>query len=96
MAKYEIDTEKMKTASVNLNLCIDDIEILIKNLVKRFDEMPTLTREWEGNAADDFVSVVDEQNENVYKPFIELLRTYSKDLKNIAEDFDTTESMNRL
>lgn len=96
MAKYNIDTDKMKEASANINVCISDIEVLIGNMVKRFDNMPNETKEWQGNASEDFVSVVDDQYQNIYKPFIELLKTYSKNLKNAAEDFEVLESNNRL
>ena len=66
------------------------------NLTKRIENMPTLTKEWQGNSADEFAEIVKEQKEKEFNPFMIKLQAYSNALKNIAEDFDNVERNTKL
>ena len=96
MSTYNIDTEQLREANTSINNYINDINGLLHNLTKRIENMPTLTKEWQGNSADEFAEIVKEQKEKEFNPFMIKLQAYSNVLKNIAEDFDNVERNTKL
>lgn len=96
MSTYSIDTEQLREANTSINNYINDINGLLHNLTKRIENMPTLTKEWQGNSADEFAEIVKEQKEKEFNPFMIKLQAYSNALKNIAEDFDNVERNTKL
>ena len=96
MSTYNIDTEQLREANTSINNYINDINGLLHNLTKRIENMPTLTKEWQGNSADEFAEIVKEQKEKEFNPFMIKLQAYSNALKNIAEDFDNVERNTKL
>lgn len=96
MSTYNIDTEQLREANTSINNYINDINGLLHNLTKRIENMPTLTKEWQGNSADAFAEIVKEQKEKEFNPFMIKLQAYSNALKNIAEDFDKVERNTKL
>lgn len=96
MSTYNIDTERIKQANSDINTYINDITTILNNISKRIEKMPVETKEWQGNAADEFAQIMHEQKEKEFLPFIIKLQTYSNILKNIAEDFDNVERNTKL
>lgn len=96
MSTYNVDTEFLKQSASDMNTYINDINTIINKTIKRIENMPTETKEWQGNAADEFSRIAMEQNVKEFAPFIMKLQEFSKELTKIAEDFESTERNTRL
>lgn len=96
MGNYNVDTEGLRQANSDINSYINDINTILNNTIKRIENMPRETREWQGNSADEFAQIAKEQKELEFNPIMQKLQQFSNELKRIAEDFDNVERNTRL
>lgn len=87
MAKWLVETDKMREAGTEIGNSVRKIKNLTNDLKMRIDRMTTTTFEWEGNAADAFVSKVDTQLEEL-KFALDKLNDYAIELADASREYE--------
>lgn len=87
MAEIKVDTVKLKECGKDIMILSKNLNEILDSLYDRVTKMPTVTNEWTGNSAQQFVSNLNKEakyytalNNNIYK--------YGKILYNTSERID--------
>lgn len=89
MTKVNIDTEKMVTASKEINGYVAKIDSLLLAYVERMNKVPNETKEWQGNAAEDFVELIKKEYKSDFVPLLNCIKKYAAELETVANEHDT-------
>ena len=87
MAKHEIDTDQMISDSTRIKELLANLDQLLTDYVKRIQKVPTETKEWQGNAADNFVTLVKNDYTNNHLLLMNNIRKYADELNMSANEY---------
>lgn len=87
MAKHEIDTDQMISDSTRIKELLANLDQLLTDYVKRIQKVPTETKEWQGNAADNFVTIVKNDYTNNHLLLMNNIRKYADELNMSANEY---------
>lgn len=91
MANIDIDTEKFKNYGEDVKKYANEFNVLINNLFKRIQEVPTKTGEWLGTSSDKFAAYsVAEQK--LYNEFAERLYNFGNLMVKYAGKIDESKN----
>jgi UDP-glucose 6-dehydrogenase len=87
MAITRIDTSTMRDIADDITRIVNEYEVHITKLYARLAEVPTVTKEWTGNRANQYFrkALLDK---TTYIAFGEKLKEYSKKIKKDAESIE--------
>ena len=86
---YEIDTEIIKQTANDISSLTKEFQTLIEALKTRINQINSVSFEWEGRSANNFVKIANKQLDELY-PFINMLMDYSKEINLEALQYDQT------
>ena len=86
---YEIDTEIIKQTANDISSLTKEFQTLIEALKTRINQINSVSFEWEGRSANNFVKITNRQLDELY-PFINMLMDYSKEINLEALQYDQT------
>ena len=87
MAKHEIDTDQMISDSTRIKELLANLDQLLTDYVKRIQKVPTETKEWQGNSADNFVAIVKNDYTNNHLLLMNNIRKYADELNMSANEY---------
>ena len=87
MAKHEVDTDQMISDSTRIKELLANLDQLLTDYVKRIQKVPTETKEWQGNAADNFVTLVKNDYTNNHLLLMNNIRKYADELNMSANEY---------
>ena len=79
-----IDTDKMYDVGNEIVNLATEYELEITRLFKRLNNVPYITKEWVGNQAEKYISIV-ALDKNEYMDFGEAIKEYGKSLKKCSQ-----------
>ena len=86
MTKINIDTEKMVTASKEINGYVAKIDSLLLSYIERMNKVPNDTKEWQGNAAEEFVELIKKEYKSDFLPLLNCIKKYATELEIVANE----------
>ena len=87
MAKHEIDTDQMISDSAKIKEVLASLDQLLTDYVKGIQKVPTETKEWQGNACDNFVTIVKNDYTNNHLMLMNNIRKYADELNMSANEY---------
>lgn len=87
MENRKVDTDKLRSIAKDIDLLVNDCKIEINNVYNRINNMPSTTREWVGNTANDYARLVMLEKKGAMNTMDDV-KKYSTTLKNIASEVD--------
>lgn len=96
MSKLHIDTEKMVTASNDIKNYVTKIDLLLTAYVERMSKVPNETKEWQGNAAEDFVELVKKEYKDDFVPLMTNIKKYATELEIVATEHKNVVAENNV
>ena len=96
MSKLHIDTEKMVTASNDIKNYVTKIDLLLTEYVERMSKVPNDTKEWQGNAAEDFVELVKKEYKEDFVPLMANIKKYAIELETVATEHKNIVAENNI
>ncbi len=96
MSKLHIDTEKMVTASNDIKNYVTKIDLLLTAYVERMSKVPNETKEWQGNAAEDFVELVKKEYKDDFVPLMTNIKKYATELETVATEHKNVVAENNV
>jgi len=95
MSKYNLDTKKIREQSDLILKEIDNFEKTINAMFQRVIDIPTKTKEWEGQAAYDFAEIAKNEKAKEFDAIISRMRKYANELKQAGSEFESVERNTR-
>jgi uncharacterized protein YukE len=96
MSKIYINTDKLDEASELIKNHTAKLEQLLVNYVIRMQKVLTDTKEWQGNAAENFVQTVKNDYKTDQVPMLNSIRKYAQELQFISNDYKKVVKENEL
>ena len=96
MSKLHIDTEKMVTASNDIKNYVTKIDQLLSSYIERMNKMPNEAKEWQGNAAEEFVELIKKEYTDDFVPLMSNIKKYATELETIATDHKNVVAENSI
>lgn len=96
MSKLHIDTEKMVTASNDIKNYVTKIDLLLTAYVERMNKVPNETKEWQGNAAEEFVELIKKEYKEDFVPLMTNIKKYAVELETAANDYKNIVAENNI
>lgn len=87
MDKYEIDTDKLEEASFNIETALTNFERVLSEYLARMQKVPNETKEWQGNASEDFVEILKNDYQAEYIPLIKSIRKIADEMAYEAQEY---------
>lgn len=87
MSKYYVDSDRLEQDSLLMKEYISKIDQLLTSYVSKIQRVPTQTKEWEGNSAENFAELVKNEYVNDFVPLLSNLRKYSNELNDAGKEF---------
>lgn len=91
-----MDTEKMVTASNEIKNYVTKIDQLLTAYVERMNKVPNETKEWQGNAAEDFVELIKKEYKEDFVPLMANIKKYAIELETTASDHKNVVAENNI
>lgn len=96
MSKIFVDTDRLEDDSKQIKEYAAKLDQILTNYVTKMQKVPTETKEWQGNSADDFVKIIKDDYQNNYLEFINSIRKYANELQSVASDYKSVVKENVL
>ncbi|HIS18515.1 MAG TPA: hypothetical protein IAC02_07920 [Candidatus Coprovivens excrementavium] len=96
MAKYNIDTNKLEEASLEIKSITSNINRVLTEYVSMMAKVPTETKEWQGNASEEFVEIIKNDFRNEYLPLLDNIIKYADEMSLESTEFQNIPSNNTL
>ena len=96
MTKINIDTERLVTASKEINGYVAKIDSLLRSYVERMNKVPNETKEWQGNAAEEFVELIKKEYKSDFLPILNCIKKYATELETVATEYDAVVVENNI
>lgn len=96
MSKIYLDTKKMLTASNEINNYVTKIDQLLSSYLERMNKVPNETKEWQGNAAEDFVELIKKEYKEDFIPLLKNIKAYAEELETAATDHQNVVAENNI
>lgn len=82
-----INVTNLNNASIEINDIVNKIDSLLIDYVNRISKVPTETKEWVGNASDQFAEIIKNDYKVDYLPLVESLRKVADSMHKDAIDY---------
>lgn len=96
MTKISIDTERLENASIEIKNILTQINNALSEYVNKMSKVPNETKEWQGNASEQFMDIIKNDYNNEYVPFLNNIRKYADEMHIEAIEHQNISSTNRL
>lgn len=96
MTKITIDTERLENASIEIKNILTQMDIVLKEYVNKMNKVPTETKEWQGNASEQFMEIITNDYNNKLVPFMDNIRKYADEMHLEATEYQNISMINRL
>lgn len=96
MAEREIDTDKLLENCYELKKYITALDTLLSDYVGKMQKVPTVTKEWQGIASQQFMDIIKEDYIKDYAPLLNTLRKYAAEIEIEAKGYKTISTDNKI
>ncbi len=94
--KINIDTERLENASIEIKNILTQMNNALAEYVNKMNKVPNETKEWQGNASEQFMEIITNDYNHKLVPFMNNIRKYADEMQLEAKEHQSISLTNRL